>query len=744
MPARARNSARLRRACLAALAAALVWAAAPAAAAAPRVLVLHSYHHGFAWTDNVMRGVRRVLSRPGGPPVELAVEYMDTKRHPPEELFPALARLYARKYREDPPEVVISSDNNALAFLARHGREVFPGSRVVFCGVNDLEDAPLDRLPRATGVAEDIDPAATLRLVAELFPQVETIAVVSDVTPTGRTNRGRVLKAAGAAPGAELLDLGGLDAGELRRRLRRLGPRAAVLHVSFYRDRLGRSFSLQESIRLITDSTAAPVFTLWDFVVTDGVLGGVVVSGESQGREAALMARRLLAGAPLAEVPIQSRSPNLPMFAHAAMQLHGLGREDLPPGAVVLGQPESFYRRHRRLIWAGAAVALVQLAVILALAAAVRSRRRAEERLRGEHELLAKVMETSPVGITVVDHGGRVTFANSAAERVLGLSRDRLAQRSFDAPGWRITDRQGRPFPAEALPVERVRRTGGPVLGVSHAIEWPDGRRVLLSINSAPLLDRQGRVSAVVSSLQDVTEEEAAKAELARSNQELAQFASVASHDLLEPLNTVGSYAAMLQRRYGPRLDEKGREFLGFITDGVARMQALIQDLRDYGRVGGEDLAPQPVELEEVWARVREDQAEALKRLGARVSHDPLPRVLGRPSELERLLQNLLSNALKFRGPRPPRIHLSARRENGWWRLSFRDHGIGFDPDQAGRVFGLFKRLHTAQEYPGTGIGLAVCQKIVERAGGEIRAQAAPGRGATFLFTLPAADRLPA
>jgi light-regulated signal transduction histidine kinase (bacteriophytochrome) len=282
------------------------------------------------------------------------------------------------------------------------------------------------------------------------------------------------------------------------------------------------------------------------------------------------------------------------------------------------------------------------------------------------------------------------------------------------------------------------------VLGVSHAIEWPDGRRVLLSINSAPLLDRQGRVSAVVSSLQDVTEEEAAKAELARSNQELAQFASVASHDLLEPLNTVGGYAAMLQRRYGPRLDGKGREFLGFITDGVARMQALIQDLREYGRVGGEDLPPGPVELEEVWARVREDQAQALERLDARVSHDPLPRVLGRPSELERLLQNLLSNALKFRGPRPPRIHLSARREDGWWRLGFRDHGIGFDPAQAGRVFGLFKRLHTAQEYPGTGIGLAVCQKIVERAGGEIRAEAAPGQGAAFIFTLPAADRLPA
>jgi PAS domain S-box-containing protein len=506
---------------------------------------------------------------------------------------------------------------------------------------------------------------------------------------------------------------------------------------------LGRSFSLDESISLITDSTDAPVFTLWDFVVRGGVLGGVVVSGRSQGRQAGLMARRVLEGEPAAEMPVLGASPNLPMFDHRAMAAHGLEPADLPPDSVILHRPESFYQLHGKLVWILAPLGLVMLAVIVGLAEAVLSRRRAEERLREEHELLSKVMETNPVGITVVDREGRISFANTAAEKMLGLTRQRMARRTYNAPEWRITALDGGPFPEQALPVERVRATGEPVHGVRHAIESPDGRRTLLSINSAPLTDRQGRLSAVVSSLEDVTEEEQAKAELARSNQELTQFVSVASHDLLGPLNSIASYAALVQRRYASRLDGPGREFLGFISEGVERMQALIQDLRDYGRVGGLDIPPQPVELEEVWARVREDQAEDLAAAGAEVDSDPLPRVMGWPSELERLLQNLLSNALKFRGEGPPRIHLGARREGGWWRLAFRDQGVGFEPEQAERIFGLFKRLHTSQEHPGTGVGLAVCRKVVERSGGAIHAESAPGRGATFLFTLPAADLPP-
>ncbi len=240
-------------------------------------------------------------------------------------------------------------------------------------------------------------------------------------------------------------------------------------------------------------------------------------------------------------------------------------------------------------------------------------------------------------------------------------------------------------------------------------------------------------------------------AELRRSNEELEQFAYVASHDLKEPLRMVTSYVQLLARRYAGKLDADADEFIGFATEGATRMRTLIDDLLKYSRVGTRGTEFAPIDCGKVLNVISANLEVAIAESGAELRIDPLPTIIADERQFEQLFQNLLANAIKFRGESNPVVHVSARHfddltttplHNGGhshpgWMFSVRDNGIGIDPQFASKIFLIFQRLHQRNEYPGTGIGLAVCKKIVERHGGRINVDSKPGEGATFRFTIP-------
>jgi len=367
-------------------------------------------------------------------------------------------------------------------------------------------------------------------------------------------------------------------------------------------------------------------------------------------------------------------------------------------------------------------------------------RTRAREELSRSEAKFAGIISISSDAIVSVDEEQRITLFNRGAEQVFGYAAEEVLGRPLDllVPERFRGEHRGqvRAFGESGVPSRRMgergrisgRRRNGEVFPADASISRLDvgGRRIYTAV----LRDVSDRVRG----------EEALAArseELERSNRELEQFAYVASHDLQEPLRMVASYTQLLARRYRDRLDADAEEFIGFAVDGVTRMQALINDLLAYSRVGTRGGAFAPVDTEAVLARVLASLGPAMEDAGAEVTHDPLPTVVGDAGQLGQLLQNLVANAIKFRGEAPPRVHVSAERGEGEWVFTVRDNGIGIDPAYADRIFVIFQRLHTRSEYPGTGIGLAICKKIVERHGGRIGFEPAPGGGTVFRFTIP-------
>jgi PAS domain S-box-containing protein len=367
----------------------------------------------------------------------------------------------------------------------------------------------------------------------------------------------------------------------------------------------------------------------------------------------------------------------------------------------------------------------------------VTERRRSEEALRSSEARFRRVFSSAPLPMWLWDSNTwRFLEVNEAATAHYGYSREEFLE-------MRVTDLLP-PEEAERMKDDYRRRTEGRYL-VETRQRLKNGRFIDVHLTS-DLVELGGRrVRLVVA--EDISERKQAveslhqrTLELERSNADLEQFAYVASHDLQEPLRMVASFTQLLADRYGGNLDDEAREFIGFAVEGATRMQALIDGLLSFARVKTRAKELHPLDCQAAFQRSLTNLRVTLQESRAEVASDLLPAVLGDESQIEQLFQNLIGNALKFSSQNTPKVRVSARRNGKEWTFSVSDNGIGIDPRYSERIFAIFQRLHSRSEYPGTGIGLAICKKIVERHGGRIWVESELGRGATFYFTLPAAD----
>jgi len=368
--------------------------------------------------------------------------------------------------------------------------------------------------------------------------------------------------------------------------------------------------------------------------------------------------------------------------------------------------------------------------------------RKAEVEIRKQ----AALIELSYDAIIVWDLDSAVVFWSRGAEETYGFTAEQVL-------GHVTHDLFRTKFPASLKEaygeVIRHGRWSGELV---HA--RADGTIIVVASRWSLQRNDRGEPVAILEINRDITERKRAEEELARLNEELEQrveertaelersnrdleeFAYVSSHDMQEPLRKIANFSEMLAKQYQGQLDEQADRYFGYVTDGAKRMQALINDLLNYSRVGRAEFPLIAASLDDILKGTLNDLHALIKENHAKISHGPLPTLKVNPYQIGQLLQNLITNAIKFHGDQPPRIHLSARQEGKEWVISVRDNGIGFEPQYAEGIFKVFKRLHAKEQYPGTGIGLAICKKIIERHGGRIWAESEPGRGATFHFTI--------
>jgi PAS domain S-box-containing protein len=360
---------------------------------------------------------------------------------------------------------------------------------------------------------------------------------------------------------------------------------------------------------------------------------------------------------------------------------------------------------------------------------------------RREMALLRSIMESSGDGIFVADAQGNCILWNPACAHILGLNPETLRQEQWTEKIGIFLPDKVTPFPVEQLPLSRALR-GEPCDEVELWIQnqaQPEG--LWISVTARPLT---GGHDGAVSTFRDVTfakdmkDALAAEAgEVERSNHELEQFAYVAAHDLQEPLRMVSSYVQLLARRYQGKLDGEADEFIAFATEGAQRMSRLINDLLAYSRVGRGTISEETVDCEKVLEQVLFSLGQKSLAAGVTVTHDPLPKIVANELQISQLLQNLIDNAMKFRGNEDPQVHVSATPQGSTWVFSVADNGIGIEEQYWERIFVIFQRLNSREAYEGTGIGLSVCKKIVEKHGGKIWVESNQGKGTVVYFTWP-------
>jgi len=356
--------------------------------------------------------------------------------------------------------------------------------------------------------------------------------------------------------------------------------------------------------------------------------------------------------------------------------------------------------------------------------------------------LLALIVESSDDAIISKDLNGIITSWNRGAERIFGHTADEAIGKPITLIA--VPEREYE-FPAI---LERIRR-GDRVDHYETVRQTKDGRRLNVSLTVSPIHDRQGCIVGASKIARDITARKLAEQtlsrqaeQLARSNEDLQQFAYIAAHDLKEPVRAVLSCTEMFLSKSGEKLDARDRQLLEYVAAAGRRMHAMITDLLRFTRAIDQELPLGPVRIAEVLDWAVNNLHLAIESSAARVCYDPeaLPTVRGNQVTLAQLFQNLLDNAIKYRGAAPPVIEVSAEPRDGVWLFRVRDNGIGIHSAYHKRIFTLFQRLHTAEEYPGTGIGLALCQRILQAHGGSIWVESDEGKGATFVFNLPAGE----
>ncbi|MBK9576205.1 MAG: PAS domain-containing protein [Fibrobacteres bacterium] len=713
----------------------------------PDVLFLNSYHHGLGWSDQVQLGVRASM----GPNEQMVEEFLDSKHIESKSLDSAFASAFRLKYAHRQPRVLFASDDYSLTFVRRWRDSLFPGVPVVFCGINDFHPDLIKGQKKITGITQWNRMVQTAALITRLLPKTRDVWVVTEASATGRGNRRRLDSLAKAHAGAlrfHFLDSAGTPQwSQLRSKVKSLSEGDVVYWSELFLDRDGVYIDPELDLGALVDSAKVPFFTHQASYLTAGLMGGDCNRGLQHGQQAGRLLRKVLDGVPADSLAVQEDSSTVPIFRWDAIQRFGVDPDLLPPGHVLLEKPVPVWDAYP--VPTAAAVAGMALlgAMAALLSLAWRRARLANADFRRSQESLRHLFDVLPDSVFVFDEGGGVDFLNAQGCRMLGVEPGDQAQ-------MRVADLfdGGEKESLTRLSAYWKQALGGDAVSFEWRIRRPadPGPLDVEIFLTALLFDGNRRIAALV---RDVTDRVQVRelllrsrdeleqrvqertVELVQANRELEAFSYSVSHDLRTPLRGVSGFAAALEEELLPTLSADHRDYLHRIRTASVRMGEIIDSLLGLSRITMVAFRRVPVDMNAVVT----DVIAAQGSLEHAVQWDiqDLGMVEADPSLVRVLWENLIGNAIKYTSHT-----ISARVEIGtvmgdhgreWF---VRDNGAGFDPTQAHNLFRPFRRLHGPEEFSGSGVGLAIVQRIVARHGGKVWAEGETGKGATFRFTL--------
>lgn len=501
----------------------------PGMAASPShhtVLVLHSYHPGFAWTDEVTTGIGEVLV-PNGT-LDIPVEFMDTKRRHDLQYLQELFNLYQNKYADNPPDLVLADEEDAYTFLLQHHDQLFPGAPVVFIGVNYIPENPRPPRPDFTGVFEDYQLNRTIDLALRLHPGTEELVIVNDnMTSAGVANQ-RILEPILPAYAEQLKIrfISNVTLQELGDHVAALDKKSIVLLLTFNQDREGRPVSYDESIAAIAANCSVPVYGIWDFYLGKGIVGGMMTTGEAQGRTAGQMAREILNGRSVFDIPVVIAHPDVGIFDHSQLQRFNIDQADLPEGSVIINQPPGTMEIARETVLGAVLLCIGLFVIVLVLFIGNRRIHAARERLRVSEERFRSIFDLPLIGIAVIAPGGRMIKANRKLCSVLGFTHDEvmnLTWRDLSVP---------EDLPGEEARVEGLYQGEKESYSVEKRLIRKDGQVIAIEEAVAVVKRPDGSVDYVVVVMSDITRRKQVEEELFQHQQHLEEQVTRRTVDL--------------------------------------------------------------------------------------------------------------------------------------------------------------------------------------------------------------------
>ncbi|MBM9605895.1 PAS domain-containing sensor histidine kinase [Desulfopila inferna] len=727
------------------------------------ILILNSYHIGYKWSDEILRGIMDVL-QPTPPSMAIYLEYMDMKRHYSEERFALLFHSLAEKYQDIEIDYVLASDDSAFLFLREYVKDLFPAATVVFCGTNYLQEEDLSGLVDFYGINEEADIGATFDLMLSIHPDTQRIFIINDQTTTGKKMAPSIVEAARRyQPQITFSYADNISMTRLLQTVANLPPQSLIFYTFFFRDSNGNIFDYDESISMIAQASPVPIYGSWSFNLGLGIIGGMLTSGYHQGEAAAKLLMYFLQGhsPPPAQL---SQSPNTFMFDYTYLQKFAIPVDKLPDEAIIINKPESFVERHRQVLLFSAIFITLLFFIILALIINILMRKKAEKKLQQSERNFRGIFENAIEGLFQASLHGNFLKVNHALAKILKCDSPEDVLSSYDNLK---NDLFVKPELHNHL-INQVLENGSAQL--EEDLLCKDGSIITALLYCRNVVDEKGRNLYLEGSITDMTEYKMTQEIIIQTEKmlTLGGLSAGIAHEIKNPLTSMMQAATLISNRllhHSPQNQESAEEagisfealhryleirgiphMLGNMAASGKRANIIVEDMLSFSKktIGEfafesfEDIVREAVELAKKDYSLDRDYSFKKIRINYDFADD-VPLLYCSKSKILQVLFNILKNSAEAMADAKtinPEITCTIRFDNDSIKLEIKDNGPGMDHKVKEKIFEPF--YSTKSKKKGTGLGLSIADYIVsENHKGKLSVESAPEEGANFILKFP-------